>query len=206
MALYAADGSIRVTVVDGLTRTGLYAADGSWNVVLSDGVDFAGVYHPCGAYWVTVTTSGPVGIYATDGSLYVQETPYTYSGGLRVTVVSGSLGSLTAPVLTLLTDATDSTPLFDIDLVGPLENDVIRIEWDDAIPYAAQVSFNDYTITAGDLSGDFQFTFGLAPFADGPWSWRAYHMRGVDSSAVSNEVTLTIAANTYPGTYYYLGF
>lgn len=196
MGLYAADGSIRVTVVDGTVRTGLYAADGSWNVVLSDGVGFAGVYHPCGGYWVTVLTSGPAGIYATDGSLYVQETPYTYSGGLRVTVVSGSLGSLTAPVLTLLTDATDNTPLWSFDLVSPLAGDVIRIEWDDAIPYAAQVSFSDYTITSGDIStGDYDFDFGLSAFANGPWSWRSYHRRGGSSSAVSNAVTLTIAAD-----------
>ena len=196
--IYAADGSINVTVVDGSTITGLYAPDGSWNVVVSDGVDYAGIYHPCGAYNVTVLTEGPEGILATDGSLFVQEAPYTYSGGFRVTVVSGSLSgfSLDAPVLTLLTDATDNTPLWSFELVSPLADDVIRIEWDDAIPYAAQVSFSDYTITAGDIStGDYDFDFGLSAFANGPWSWRAYHRRGGSSSPVSNEVTLTIAAD-----------
>jgi len=91
MALYAADGSINVTVVPGTSRTGLYAADGSWNVVLSLNTTPVGVYHPCGALWVTVVGSGDRGIYHPDGSLYVQESPYTYSAGLRVTAVSGDL-------------------------------------------------------------------------------------------------------------------
>lgn len=109
----------------------------------------------------------------------------------------GSAGfSLTAPVLTLLTDASDNTPLWGFDLTNPLADDVIRIEWDDAIPYAAQVSFADHVLTAGDISGpSFQFTFGLSAFADGPWSWRAYHMRGASSSAASNEVSETINTN-----------
>lgn len=100
--------------------------------------------------------------------------------------------SLAAPVLTLLSAADDNTPLWDFILTSPLEGDVIWLEWDDAIPYATQVSFNDYTLTAGDLAGDFEFTFGLPAFADGPWSWRAYHRRGASSSAVSNEVSETI--------------
>ena len=90
--LYAADGSINVTVVDGTAYTGLYAADGSWNVVKADGFHF-GYFHPCGAMLVTVATSGPSSAHAPDGSLYVEETPYTYSGAMRVTVVSGSLSS-----------------------------------------------------------------------------------------------------------------
>lgn len=103
--------------------------------------------------------------------------------------------SLTAPVLTLLTGTTDNTPLWGFELTSPLAGDVIRLEWDDAIPYASQVSFNDYTLVSGDLSGDFQFTFGLSPFANSPWSWRAYHRRGGSSSAASNEVSETIAAD-----------
>lgn len=88
--LYAPDGSINVTVVNGSTYTGLFAPDGSWNVVKADGSHF-GYYHPCGAILVTVATSGPSSSHAPDGSIYVEETPYTYSGALRVTVVSGSL-------------------------------------------------------------------------------------------------------------------
>lgn len=89
--LHAADGSLNVTVVDGSTLTGLWAADGSINVVKSDGSVYRGAYHPCGAWWVTLVTSGIVGYYAPDGSMNVAESPYTSTGAVRVTAVSGSL-------------------------------------------------------------------------------------------------------------------
>lgn len=88
---YAADGSWNVTVVDGLTYTGLAAADGSYNVAVSDGVAYKGAYHPCGAWWVITAPAPAVGAQtrtAPDGSLYVTQSPYT-NGGQRVTVVSG---------------------------------------------------------------------------------------------------------------------
>jgi hypothetical protein len=88
---YAADGSWNVSVVDGLTYTGLYAADGSYNVAIAPGGTYVGAYHPCGALWVTTTPAPAVGgspRNAPDGSLYVSQTPYT-NGGQSVTVVSG---------------------------------------------------------------------------------------------------------------------
>lgn len=91
MAVYATNGSINVTVVDGSTRTGLYAADGSINVVKSNGSGYKGLYHPCGAWYVTPVTGGMLGYYAADGSVNVAETPFTASGAVRVTVVSGTL-------------------------------------------------------------------------------------------------------------------
>lgn len=95
MALYATDGSIRVTEVSGSAITGAYAADGSWNVVESLGTTFVGTRHPCGALWVTlITSSSQKGIYAPDGSLYIQVSPFSYpSAGIRVTDVSGTLGA-----------------------------------------------------------------------------------------------------------------
>lgn len=93
--IYAANGSINVTVVDGTTFTGLYARDGSWNVVVSDGIGFKGRYHPCGGYWVTNST-GP-GFYAADGSMNVSETAGAVQ---RVTVISGSLSGGVAYVPT----------------------------------------------------------------------------------------------------------
>ena len=88
MALYAVDGSIHVTVVDGTTITGLYAADGSWNVVQDDA---SGAMHPCGALNVTVATgTDPVHRINVDGRLNVVETPYSPTGAQRVTVVSGA--------------------------------------------------------------------------------------------------------------------
>jgi hypothetical protein len=91
MALYAEDGSFNITVVDGTSITGRYAADGSWNVVQADGVAPCGVNHPCGAMWVTVQPAERTGLHAPDGSYYIKETPYTYSGGYRITVVGGVL-------------------------------------------------------------------------------------------------------------------
>lgn len=88
--IYAADGSINVTVVDGSTLTGLYAADGSWNVVNSPGTGLVGAYHPCGAYYVKLTASDVFSIRAADGSLYVN-TSNNIKQGQRVTVISGVL-------------------------------------------------------------------------------------------------------------------
>ncbi len=108
MSFYAADGSMNVTVVDGLSYTGLHAADGSINVILASGLTYVGAYHPCGAWWVTVAptpSTYPNPIRAPDGSLNVSETPYT-NGGQRVTVVSGSLtpgGGAGIPMGLLLT-------------------------------------------------------------------------------------------------------
>lgn len=64
---YAPDGSIVVTVVDGLSFVGAFAADGSINVIEASGF---GAYHPCGALRVTtVDGSAVTGLYAADGSM-----------------------------------------------------------------------------------------------------------------------------------------
>lgn len=90
MALYANDGSINVTVVSGVTYTGIQAADGSLNVITAPGGSYVGAYHACGAAYVTVSPGTFVPIRAPDGSLYVTTTS-TLNTGQRVTVVSGSL-------------------------------------------------------------------------------------------------------------------
>ncbi len=90
---YAADGSLNVSSVNGLTYTGLYAADGSINVVVSSGASYVGAYHPCGALNVTDAPAPSIGalpMRAPDGSLNVSQSPYT-NGGQRVTVVSGTI-------------------------------------------------------------------------------------------------------------------
>lgn len=106
---YAADGSLNVTVVSGSALTGLYAADGSLNVVLAPSpvTAFKGAYHPCGAWYVTLVTSGVCGYYAADGTMNVAQTPFTAKGAVRVTAVSGSLsggggGSAGSPLGLLL--------------------------------------------------------------------------------------------------------
>lgn len=86
--VYAADGSWRVTVVDGTAFVDLYAADGSLNVKVRS--DETGVYDQSGALLVTVRAAAGASIYASDGSLYVSESPYVH-GSQRVTVVSGAL-------------------------------------------------------------------------------------------------------------------
>lgn len=89
MAVYANDGSIRVTVVDGSTFTGAQAPDGSLYVVVR--TNQIGRQHPCGALLVTpITSNAPNGIVAPDGSLYVSESGY-FQTSQKVTVVSGTL-------------------------------------------------------------------------------------------------------------------
>lgn len=88
--LYAADGSLNVTVVDGNTYTGAMAKDGSYNVVQNDGSTYKGLYHKCGAYNVVLYSSGIPKLQHSNGSWLVSETPFTV-GTVKVTVVSGAL-------------------------------------------------------------------------------------------------------------------
>jgi len=99
MALYAADGSMNVTVVDGNSYSGLYAADGSLNVIKAPGGTYVGLHHPCGALYVTaVTDTSFYPAYAPDGSLYVTNTGMPKKNqGAPVTVVSGSLFGPSTP-------------------------------------------------------------------------------------------------------------
>lgn len=87
----AADGSLNVTVVSGVTHTGIYAPDGSINIIASPGSSWVGAYHPCGAWYVTVSPGTLVPARAPDGSLYVQQSPFKQNSGQNITVVSGSL-------------------------------------------------------------------------------------------------------------------
>ena len=88
MGIYAADGSLNVTVVDGSSFTGAQAPDGSLYVVKR--TSEIGRYHPCGALLVTpITSNAAAGALASDGSLFVSEGPY-YQTSQKVTVVSGT--------------------------------------------------------------------------------------------------------------------
>lgn len=86
--LYAADGSINVSVVSA-SGSQLYASDGSWNVIHVDGVGV--VDTTTGALRVTLTTSNQNSLYAPDGSRYISVSPYK-TNTIRITVVSGSFG------------------------------------------------------------------------------------------------------------------
>ena len=63
---YAADGSVRITLVPGTTYTGLYGADGSMNVVKEDGA----MYHPCGAVRGIIPYGG-LGLHTPSGAFYM---------------------------------------------------------------------------------------------------------------------------------------
>jgi hypothetical protein len=91
MSLYAADGSLNITVVSGSTYVGRYAPDGSMNVVVSNGSTYTGLHHPSGAMYVIDTNSPITSIQHPSGAWYVSDSPYQ-TGANRVTVVSGSLG------------------------------------------------------------------------------------------------------------------
>jgi hypothetical protein len=92
MALYAADGSTNISVVDGTTYVGRYAPNGSLNTVLSTGSTLTGIHHPSGALYIVNTLSPTLSFQAPSGGVYVSDTGSYQNGSLRVTVVSGSLG------------------------------------------------------------------------------------------------------------------
>jgi hypothetical protein len=79
--IYDSTGAIRVTVVDGLTATGLYAADGGLNVVIEP-AGLTGVYHPCGA------------LNVKDATLETTYGPYSVEGWRRVTTTRNGYGGL----------------------------------------------------------------------------------------------------------------
>lgn len=109
MSLYAANGSLNVTVVDGTSRTGLIAPDGSRYIVMSDGSAPIGVHHRCGAWNATYAPAGgTVPNKAPDGSFYVSDT--RRDGALFVTVVSGSLGSRVANAPQITAVSITGTP------------------------------------------------------------------------------------------------
>jgi hypothetical protein len=84
MALYAADGSFNVTVVDGTTITGVYAPDGSMNVHTVDGTELTGLYHPCGAYNVYISDGDIVGVIHPCGAMVMSQSPYV-AGTVKAT-------------------------------------------------------------------------------------------------------------------------
>lgn len=90
MALYAADGSLNISVADGTTYTGRYAPDGSMYVVVTDGNTYTGMNHRSGALYVVNTNSDVLSFQHPSGGIWVSNSPYV-NGGTRVTVVSGTL-------------------------------------------------------------------------------------------------------------------
>lgn len=101
--LYADDGSLRITVVNGTTLTGLNAPDGSMYVVEGNPAIHRGLYHPCGAMLVKVTldstTTQQTTTYSPEGYRNICLPPFTtnlFTGAARCTIVSGSF-AITPP-------------------------------------------------------------------------------------------------------------
>ena len=90
MALYAADGSMNVSVVDGNSYVGRYAPNGSMYVVVTDGSAYTGINHRCGALYVVNTETPVLSYQHPSGGINVSDSPYA-TGSARVTVVSGTL-------------------------------------------------------------------------------------------------------------------
>jgi hypothetical protein len=92
---YAADGALRVRVVDGDTLTGQTAPDGAVHVSVSDGTN-RGLFAAGGSIRVTVAddTAAHSKYYAPDGSMYVTETEGEPRGAQYVEVIDGDLGGL----------------------------------------------------------------------------------------------------------------
>ncbi len=68
--LYNADRQRQVTIVNGLTRTGLYSPDGQYNGVMNDGTSiWKGATHPCGA--LNVADYATTSAFTPNGSLSV---------------------------------------------------------------------------------------------------------------------------------------
>lgn len=194
--VYAADGSLRVTVVDGTTHVGVYAADGSINVKVSNGTTDHGFYHwASGAVLVTVRSVAGGSVYAADGSLYVSETPFVH-GSQHVTAVSGSLGRITTPILAMdpAWTTADSTPDFIADFDGTVAaGDVFRLQIQAAGGnWSSLLSDTTHTITAPEDAAN-KASLSNGSLSNGNYEARCNVTHGTTSNW-SNTVSFTVAA------------
>lgn len=207
--LYAADGSLNMTGVSGLSYTGLYAADGSLNAIAAPGNSYVGAYHPCGALYVTqapVVTTAPNPLRAPDGSMYCSVSPYTY-GGQRVTFVSGNpFNTLSAPVLSVLS-VTGNSVSFAADVDNTIvAGDSLRLQIQvSGGDWSSPVYDNTHVITAPeDAANEIDLTASL-PIIGNTYQARCDVTHGAATSSWSNTVSFT-TTTTYIPTFYFLGF
>ena len=116
--LYADDGSLRITVVNGTTLTGLNAPDGSMYVVEGNPAIHRGLYHPCGAMLVKVnadSTSSSIPAYSPEGFRNISLAPFgtTITGAMRCTIVSGAFANTT-----IVSNTQKATAAVEFDFVN----------------------------------------------------------------------------------------
>lgn len=189
--LYAADGSINVSVVSAGSYSGLYHNDYSWNVIPST-TGFGYVDPPTGAIRVTLTAVPVNSIYAPDGSMYVSVSPYI--GNTRhVTVVNGSFNTVTTPVLALISVVGNAVSLsIDVDNTVVAGDTVTLQGQATGGDWSVLVVNTTHTITAPEDAAN---EIDLTPtgFANGTYDFRAKAHHLSDSSW-SNTVSATVAA------------
>jgi hypothetical protein len=123
MPLYTNTGSLDVTVSD-TTGTGIYSANGSLRVTLVSGVSYSGLYAADGSINVTLDTTGS-GVYHSSGAVRGSDITgsgiYSSSGGYRMTGLNTptTLFSTSEPgvwydpsdLSTLFQDSAGTTPV-----------------------------------------------------------------------------------------------
>lgn len=190
MGLYANDGSINVTVVDGNSYVGAQAADGSLNVLVVDGSDYTGLLAGCGAVNVIAATEDTNNSFHSCGAWLVSETPF-FKGAVRVTVVSGSLGATETLTLTQSSPEATAVPEFAIaGITGEAVGNVVRITVN-GIDY-------DTTLDLDDLTS-LTLTYAFPVLANGSHTAQAFHFdSGMTELQRSAELTFSILDVTAP--------
>lgn len=116
----------------------------------------------------------------------------------------GRASGLAAPVLSITSGSSDTTPDFSAVLGSSITTgDTIRIQIQVAgFDWSAPLLDTTHTITSGEASGH-SVDLGLSALGSGSYDARAMVHHNTDS-AWSNTVTFTISSSAV--TYYFLGF
>lgn len=189
---HAADGSVRVTVVDGTTYTGLYAADGSINVIPVDGSTFTGMQDGCGAMNVfSASADWTFGIIHACGALVVSESPYK-KGTIPITIVSEEQPpvGLAAPSIVWDEEAGDHTADFDITAAFEL-NDTIEAQRDSVNTFITAEDAEDLVIDDISEGADHTLVWPSS-WEPGTYYVRARYLRDSATSPWSATETVTI--------------
>lgn len=117
--------------------------------------------------------------------------------------IGGFTFLLATPVLTWTSPGTDTTPEFTADLLLPVVGDIITLTWASDVGFTSILGTSNNTVDAGEAAA-LLVNFVTGVLSNGTYYFRCKHTRDGSSSAWSNTVTVTIAANNF--TYYIYGF